>query len=133
MSGPDGPYLCPPDTGKNFLISPPGSPPIGWEQVVEDPPNATPLAEDLISALKKLQLLDRTKPSGVVGPEILLESEEAGGISVYVEDCDGGEDGRGEDGGREEQWVYGVTMASQMRFKPTATSRPPAMEEGVVA
>jgi hypothetical protein len=50
-----------------------------------------------------------------------------------VEDCDGGEDGRGEDGGREEQWVYGVTMASQMRFKPTATSRPPAMEEGVVA
>ncbi|KPV75695.1 uncharacterized protein RHOBADRAFT_52730 [Rhodotorula graminis WP1] len=28
-----------PASGKNFLISPPGSPPVGWEQIEEDAPN----------------------------------------------------------------------------------------------
>ncbi|GAA5947192.1 hypothetical protein JCM3765_001567 [Sporobolomyces pararoseus] len=31
--------LSVPSTGKNFLISPPGSPPVGWEQIEEDAPN----------------------------------------------------------------------------------------------
>ncbi|KNE62684.1 hypothetical protein AMAG_07876 [Allomyces macrogynus ATCC 38327] len=40
-------YLAPPVCGKMHLISPPGSPPLGWEQVVEDPPHPDPLAPDL--------------------------------------------------------------------------------------
>ncbi|BGP22562.1 hypothetical protein Rt10032_c08g3431 [Rhodotorula toruloides] len=32
-------HLEVPSSGKNFLISPPGSPPVGWEQVEEDQPN----------------------------------------------------------------------------------------------
>ncbi|GAA6003261.1 hypothetical protein JCM10207_001831 [Rhodosporidiobolus poonsookiae] len=32
--------LTVPSSGKNFLISPPGSPPVGWEQTAEDAPNA---------------------------------------------------------------------------------------------
>ncbi|GAA6062474.1 hypothetical protein JCM10212_000009 [Sporobolomyces blumeae] len=31
--------LAVPTTSRNFLISPPGSPPVGWEQIEEDAPN----------------------------------------------------------------------------------------------
>ncbi|GAA5844279.1 hypothetical protein JCM11251_003750 [Rhodosporidiobolus azoricus] len=31
--------LTVPSSGKNFLISPPGSPPVGWEQIAEEEPN----------------------------------------------------------------------------------------------
>ncbi|KAF9913918.1 carbohydrate-binding module 1 protein [Lobosporangium transversale] len=44
-------YLHPPELEKNWLISPPGSPPIGWTQIREDPPNAVHLADDLVKAL----------------------------------------------------------------------------------
>ena len=43
-----------PETDKNFLISPPGSPPVGWEQSREDPPNVDTLADDLAWALEQL-------------------------------------------------------------------------------
>ncbi|KAG0369228.1 carbohydrate-binding module 1 protein [Gamsiella multidivaricata] len=44
-------YLHPPELEKNWLISPPGSPPIGWTQIREDPPNSLHLADDLVKAL----------------------------------------------------------------------------------
>ncbi|KAG0209005.1 carbohydrate-binding module 1 protein [Mortierella sp. GBA30] len=44
-------YLHPPELEKNWLISPPGSPPIGWSQVREDPPNSLNLSDDLVKAL----------------------------------------------------------------------------------
>jgi len=47
-------HLPVPETDKNFLISPPGSPPVGWEQIREDPPNMETLAEDLARALESL-------------------------------------------------------------------------------
>ncbi|KAF9936700.1 carbohydrate-binding module 1 protein [Mortierella alpina] len=47
-------YLHPPELEKNWLISPPGSPPIGWSQVREDPPNSMHLADDLVKALLEM-------------------------------------------------------------------------------
>ncbi|GAA5896615.1 hypothetical protein JCM6882_005741 [Rhodosporidiobolus microsporus] len=36
---PESVLLTVPSSGKNFLISPPGSPPVGWEQIAEEEPN----------------------------------------------------------------------------------------------
>ncbi len=43
--------LQPPENDKAFLISPPSSPPVGWEQVHEDPPVVN---LELLAALSKL-------------------------------------------------------------------------------
>ncbi|KIX04045.1 uncharacterized protein Z518_07598 [Rhinocladiella mackenziei CBS 650.93] len=47
-------YLERPDAGRLFFISPPPSPPIGWEMRREDPPNKEVHAGDLASKLEKL-------------------------------------------------------------------------------
>ncbi|KAG7091373.1 hypothetical protein E1B28_010413 [Marasmius oreades] len=113
-------HLQPPTIDRNFLISPPGSPPIGWEPIQEDPPNSTPLADDLITALKSLQLHDTREAN--TGVEIVLEATESG-VSVVVEDCDfrPGETINEE----EENWVYGVTMPSRTKWQPSPTAMPP--------
>ncbi|KAH9170817.1 Calcipressin [Lactarius sanguifluus] len=116
---PGGAHLRPPAIEKNFLISPPGSPPVGWEQVVEEPPNSTPLAEDLIAALRKLQLTAGTAAGG--GREMLLDPEDGAGIGVYVEDCDVMEQGLDE----EPDWVYGEDNPSRLVYKPIPTALPP--------
>jgi len=129
-------YLRPPEQEKNFLISPPGSPPVGWEQIREDPPNAAPLAEDLIHALRKLEIdaqFHRTKVEGQKGLELLLAPEDsADGISVYVENCDISEDEDEdeitidiEETG--EGWAYGEHSPYRMqapKFVPTALPPP---------
>jgi len=111
-------YLRPPAIEKNFLISPPGSPPVGWEQIKEDPPNVTPLADDLIAALRKLQLTQR---SAVAGPELVLNPEDGVGISVYVEDCDRVRD-------VDEDWDYGSDNPTRMQWRPVPTALPPMMQ-----
>ncbi|KAH8687625.1 Calcipressin-domain-containing protein [Tricladium varicosporioides] len=47
-------HLSLPDAGKLFFISPPPSPPHGWEMKLEDAPNKLVHAEDLAEALAKL-------------------------------------------------------------------------------
>lgn len=99
------------------MISPPGSPPVGWEPIREDPPNRATLAEDLIAALKKLQLRERHG-----NREVLLEPEEGVGVGVYVEDADGSD---GEEDGDELDWEYGTPSPAHLRWKPAPTSMPP--------
>lgn len=110
-------FLKPPAVEKNFLISPPGSPPIGWEQIKEDPPNSTPLAEDLIQALRKLQMFDE-KPAF----EQLLDPLEGSGVGVYVEDCDAHEISLEVS---DEDWVYGQTAPAREKWRSFATAMPP--------
>uniref|UniRef100_L2G258 Calcipressin family protein n=1 Tax=Colletotrichum fructicola (strain Nara gc5) TaxID=1213859 RepID=L2G258_COLFN len=57
-------HLALPDAGKLFFISPPPSPPHGWEMKLEDAPNKMVHAEDLAEALAKLG----HRPSGVETP-----------------------------------------------------------------
>ncbi|CAF1620297.1 unnamed protein product, partial [Didymodactylos carnosus] len=45
-------YLRPPEPEKLFLISPPASPPVGWEQKIEDPPIVD---LNLLAAIAQLQ------------------------------------------------------------------------------
>lgn len=110
-------YLRPPPIEKNFLISPPGSPPVGWEPIKEEPPNSTPLADDLIAALKKLQ--PHHKRSDV---EVLLEPHDGSGVGVYVQDFDGDEDNEDT---QEMDWAYGEPSPARLKWKPIATALPP--------
>jgi len=48
-------HLTLPDAGKLFFISPPPSPPHGWEMKLEDAPNKMVHAEDLADALARLR------------------------------------------------------------------------------
>ena len=112
-------HLRPPPIEKNFLISPPGSPPVGWEQVVEDPPNVAPLADDLIAALRKLQLVQ----TPAAGREMILDPEGGAGIGVYVEDCDVLEQGLD----AQTDWAYGEDNPARVAYKPVPTALPPVL------
>jgi len=92
--------LLVPPTTRNFLISPPGSPPIGWEHAEEDPPNSAPLAADLLAALQRLQL-NRARPTERLGVQLLMAPDDDDmvedatdtpsskpGLTIYLEDSD---------------------------------------------
>jgi hypothetical protein len=54
VTPPTDQHLQAPESQKLFFISPPPSPPVGWEMKNEEPPNTVIMPEDLASALQKL-------------------------------------------------------------------------------
>ncbi|KAL4065192.1 Calcipressin [Scleroderma citrinum] len=117
---PEDRFLRPPPVEKNFLISPPGSPPVGWVPIREDPPNSTTLAEDLVAALNKLKCREKHG-----NREVLLEPEDGIGVGVYVEDCDSMESDDDDDS--EMDWEYGTPNPSRLRWRPAPTAMPPML------
>ncbi|KAI0112069.1 Calcipressin-domain-containing protein [Nemania sp. FL0031] len=61
-------HLPLPDAGKLFFISPPPSPPHGWEMRLEDAPNKLVHAEDLAEALAKLHHHHQSSPMADISP-----------------------------------------------------------------
>ncbi|KAL1884393.1 hypothetical protein VTK73DRAFT_87 [Phialemonium thermophilum] len=61
-------HLALPDAGKLFFISPPPSPPHGWEMRLEDAPNKTVHPEDLAEALARLRHHQGPVADGVTSP-----------------------------------------------------------------
>lgn len=73
-------HLALPDAGKLFFISPPPSPPHGWEMRLEDAPNKQVHAEDLADALAKLH--HRPAPAMVDSPISPDGSGSGGGFGM---------------------------------------------------
>ncbi|KAH8153928.1 uncharacterized protein LAJ45_01695 [Morchella importuna] len=74
-------HLQAPESKKLFFISPPPSPPHGWESKNEEPPNATIVAEDLAHALAKLNCNTKPRPRSA-SSVVLFEPEEQDGKSM---------------------------------------------------
>ncbi|EEB09651.1 calcipressin [Schizosaccharomyces japonicus yFS275] len=72
LRGAMGDSLVVPELEKNWLISPPCSPPADWQPVREESPNARHLAEDLQARLNELGELRIGNSCG--GPEIIISA-----------------------------------------------------------
>ena len=91
-------HLALPDAGKLFFISPPPSPPHGWEMRLEDAPNKLVHAEDLAEALAKLHHRPDAMDSPITPPDsaipnrrsrsstLVFSNEKHGMPAVVVED-----------------------------------------------
>jgi hypothetical protein len=70
--------LSVPALSRNFLISPPGSPPVGWEQTLEEAPNVKSLPEDPASGGGWGEELERALRFLSVGEGADDDAEEGG-------------------------------------------------------
>jgi hypothetical protein len=62
-------HLHLPQSQKLFFISPPPSPPHGWEVREEEPPNKDVHPEDLVTALSRLHATRPQEPTSPVSPQ----------------------------------------------------------------
>ncbi|KAF2257967.1 calcineurin binding protein-like protein [Lojkania enalia] len=93
---PSDQHLPLPKSDKLFFISPPPSPPMGWEMRNEDPPNATAHAEDLAAALAKLHAAHIECPSPTTeegNPETspILRRRRTGSTTIVYDPADHGD------------------------------------------
>lgn len=128
-------FLEPPPPEREFLLSPPGSPPVGWEQREEERPNQETLAQDLIDALQKLVAstpLDHPPPAAPeLGSVVLVEpGEDRGSLpGVMVHPSGDDESNRANEARAGDASTSSAPVPSLSSVKATARSqqgRPPA-------
>ncbi|KAK6535401.1 hypothetical protein TWF694_001862 [Orbilia ellipsospora] len=82
-------HLQAPESQKLFFISPPPSPPVGWESRNEEPPNTVIMPEDLASALSKLSWntagLAPSSPDKESSNEPAIRRQRSGSSTVLFE------------------------------------------------
>ncbi|EPY52686.1 calcipressin [Schizosaccharomyces cryophilus OY26] len=71
-----------PKTEKNWLISPPGSPPLGWSPIPEESPNSLHLAHDL--QLRLDQLGNTYLDNSDTGPRIVISDVDSSRASPHA-------------------------------------------------
>lgn len=86
-------HLQAPKSDKLFFISPPPSPPMGWEMREEEPPNKEVHAEDLAAALSKLhahsgpdEVMQEPSPVSPVSPSATRNGRTRSGTGTVVYD-----------------------------------------------
>ncbi|KZT53880.1 Calcipressin [Calocera cornea HHB12733] len=117
--------LHPPEIEHNYLISPPGSPPVGWEQTREEPPNQDTLAHDLVRALEQLRI-ERELAGNPHEPHVLVSGEDEEGRRmprVVVQDVDL------ERAATAELAEWNITAMPAPRLEGVRTAMPPVAGE----
>ncbi|WBW74148.1 serine/threonine protein phosphatase (calcipressin) regulatory subunit Rcn1 [Schizosaccharomyces osmophilus] len=71
-----------PKSEKNWLISPPGSPPLGWTPIKEESPNSAHLAHDL--QLRLDQLGNGILENADTGPRIVISDADSSRSSPHA-------------------------------------------------
>nr|POE46845.1 calcipressin-like protein [Quercus suber] len=86
-------HLHLPESQKLFFISPPPSPPVGWEMRNEEPPNKEVHAEDLAQALARLHArpeadaaLHEQQQTGEARPTLKVSTRQRSGTGTVVYD-----------------------------------------------
>jgi len=101
-------YLRPPEPEKLFLISPPSSPPVGWEQKLEDPPIVD---LNLLAAVAQLQPNE--------SHELLPSELGSKAPAIVIHTCDDPDEGNN------------IGRGKLIRPTLIQTKRPPRIEEHV--
>ncbi|CAM1509937.1 Fc.00g002720.m01.CDS01 [Cosmosporella sp. VM-42] len=83
-------HLALPDAGKLFFISPPPSPPHGWEMKLEDAPNKLVHAEDLAEALAKLHHRPMPMDSPITPPDSAMPGRRSRSSTLIYQPGDSG-------------------------------------------
>ncbi|KAF2749019.1 Calcipressin [Sporormia fimetaria CBS 119925] len=92
---PSDQHLPLPKSDKLFFISPPPSPPMGWEMQNEEPPNKQVHAEDLASALAKLHAHHIADPTWAMDeglpPSPITHRKRTGSTTIVYDPVDHGD------------------------------------------
>ncbi|GAA5879879.1 hypothetical protein JCM3774_002268 [Rhodotorula dairenensis] len=96
-------HLEVPSSGRNFLISPPGSPPVGWQQIEEDSPNTAAWHQGEGPPTPRTCQVELDELKKAASPDQAWADELARALRFLSVDVGGDEDDDDDGGGYEEE------------------------------